>query len=42
MDHTEGLHVECNPAHVIAALDSNISEREIMEATIAMYHELKL
>jgi len=34
--------VECNPSHVIAALDRNVPEREIMEATIAMYHELKL
>jgi hypothetical protein len=42
MDHTEGLHVECNPAYVIAGLDHNIPELEPMEATIAMYHELKL
>ena len=38
----EGGYVECNPGHVIAALDRNVPEREIMEATIAMYHELKL
>ena len=38
----EGGYVECNPGHVIAALDRNVPEHEIMEATIAMYHELKL